>query len=185
MRYFTSDLHFFDEGIIGYCGRPFLSAEEMNSSIVHNFKSKLVNGGDIYILGDLLGVNSNDVPPKELAAILDDMGIHNPNISFHLIMGNHDVLPKEDYLAMGFVSVKKIDFITIGEQKVMLTHDPCMVQQRNTLAVCGHIHTLFGHIYNHFRNTLTINVGVERCDYAPVSEEEIMKIIKNTGWCVK
>ncbi|MCL2767525.1 MAG: metallophosphoesterase family protein [Synergistaceae bacterium] len=182
MKYFLSDLHFYDEGLMKYCDRPFSSVEEMHCKIIDNFRNKVGGNGEIYILGDITGKNSMNLTKINYMQVLDQMGISNSNTPFHLILGNNDKLPAEDYMDMGFVSVKGIDNIQIGEFKAMLTHDPCMVQQVNTLALCGHVHTLFDYVYNVQRNTLAINVGIEVRDYTPVSEDEIIALIKNTNY---
>ena len=182
MRYFSSDLHFYDEGLMKNCDRPFSSVEEMHRKIIDNFRNKVDGDGEVYILGDLMGKNSKHLTKENFINIFDQMGINNPNTPFHLILGNNDTLQISDYMDMGFKSVKETDNITLGEFSVMLVHDPCMVQKKNTLALCGHIHTLFEHVYNAQRNTLAINVGIEIRNYAPLSEEEIVDLIKNTPW---
>ena len=182
MRYFTSDLHFYDEVLMKNCNRPFLSVEEMHRGIIDNFINKVNGNGEIYVLGDITGKNNKHLTKEDYRQVLEQLGINNPNTPFHLILGNNDTLPIEDYLNMGFISVKGIDNIQLGEYKTMLTHDPCMVQQVNALALCGHIHTLFDHVCNKERNTLAINVGLEVRNYTPVSEEEIIALIKNTAW---
>ncbi|MCL1941801.1 MAG: metallophosphoesterase [Synergistaceae bacterium] len=182
MKYFLSDPHFYDEGLMKYCGRPFSSVEEMHRAIIDNFKNKVAGAGEIYILGDITGKNGKSLTREDYARVLGEMGINDPNTPFHLILGNHDTLPAEDYMDMGFVSVRAIGDVQIGKFKAMLTHDPCMVQQENTLALCGHVHTLFDHVCNIRRNTLAINMSVEVRDYSPVSEDEVIAMIKNTAW---
>jgi calcineurin-like phosphoesterase family protein len=113
------------------------------------------------------------------------MGINNLNTPFHLILGNNDLFKIQDYTDMGFKSVKETSNILFGEFNAMLVHDPCMVQKKNTLALCGHIHTLFDYVYNAQRNNLAINVGIETRNYAPISEEEIIALIKNTPYASK
>lgn len=182
MRYFISDVHFFDEGIIFYCDRPFASVEEMHSALVENFRRKTSGGGEIYMLGDIMGMNGGAAQRDGCLELLKSMGLGTADMPFHLILGNHDTLPTDDYLSMGFASVERTGRIGIGGFSAMLTHDPCMAQPRNTLAICGHIHTLFDEIYNAERNTLTINVCVERRNYEPVSEKEILEIIKKSQY---
>jgi len=182
MRYFLSDLHFYDEVLMKNCDRPFFSVEEMHLKIIDNFRNKVNGYGQIYILGDLMGKNSKHLSKNDFFHIFDHMGINNPNTPFHLILGNNDTFEAQDYIDMGFVSVKEKDNIQLGELKAMLVHDPCMVQIRNTLALCGHVHTLFDHVCNVQRNTLAINVGVEVRNYTPVCEDEVIVLIKNTAW---
>jgi len=182
MKYFTSDLHYFDKNLIE-CGiRTFPSVEEMHNKIISNFKSKIDGNGEVYVLGDIVGMDFDYMMKKDLPQIFDQMGINNPNTPFHLVLGNHDLFPIQDYMDMGFVSVEEIDGVNIGKLKVMLTHDPCMVQIENTLALCGHVHTLFEHVGNVQRNTLAINISVEVRNYTPVSEDEIVTIIENSAW---
>ena len=182
MRYFSSDLHLYDEGLMKHCDRPFSSVEEMHRKIIENFRNKVNGNGEIYILGDLMGKNSKHLTKEDFINIFDQMGINDPNTPFHLILGNNDTFKIQDYIDMGFKSVKEMDNIVLGEFNVMLVHDPCMVQKKNTLALCGHIHTLFDHVYNARRNTLAINVGVEIRNYAPLSGEEIIALIMDTAW---
>jgi len=182
MRYFLSDLHLYDKGIIEYCDRPFSSVEEMHYMIINNFRNKVKGKGEIFILGDIVGKNGKYLIKNDLVHILSQMGINNPDTPFHLILGNHDTLQIQDYIDMGFMSVKEIDSIQIGNLKTMLTHDPCFIQQKNTLALCGHVHTLFEYVCNVERNNLAINVGVEVRNYTPVSEDEIITLIKSTAW---
>lgn len=173
-RYFTSDQHFFDGDIISYTDRPYSTPQEMNSDMIERFLSKTHDATEIYILGDMLGSGQPSNPYNACGEILEKLKIHEK--PFHLIRGNHDTLSNEEYLELGFSTVKKIDFIEIGGLKVMITHDPCMVQPRNLLAVCGHIHTLFYENWQPDRMTLTINVSVEMRNYEPVSEDEILGI---------
>lgn len=185
MKFFMSDLHLYDEGLMRNCDRPFVSVEEMHFKIVSNFQNKVNGNGEIYVLGDITGKNCSNLVKNDLTKILVQMGINSPDTPFHLILGNRDVFPVQDYIDMGFMSVKEIDVINIGELVTMLTHDPCMVQQRDTVALCGHVHTLFEYVCNVQRNTLAVNVGVEVRDYTPVSEEEVIAIIKNTPWVAR
>ena len=175
VRYFTSDQHFFDIDIITYSDRPYRTPEEMNEDLIRRFNDKTRDAEEVYVVGDILGSGQPADAEAACAGVMRRLGIDRR--PFHLIVGNHDNLPCEAYLAMGFRSVKGLDFIELGGMRVMLTHDPCMVQPRNTLAICGHIHTLFSENWQPARNTLTINVSVEVRNYEPVSEEEILSLI--------
>ncbi|MDR3353861.1 MAG: hypothetical protein LBO21_02335, partial [Synergistaceae bacterium] len=93
-----------------------------------------------------------------------------------------DNLEADVYKKIGFRSVRKLGFVDINGLKFMLTHDPCMVQPRNTLAICGHIHTLFAENWQPSRNTLTINVCVEMRNYEPVSEAEIFETVMRSEY---
>ncbi len=174
MRYFTSDLHFFDHMIITYCNRPYDSVDSMNNDLAKRFSISAGNASEVYILGDILGSDKSDLSLAHTKEAMEMLGIRD--LPFHLVLGNHDHLTERQYLEIGFKTVSRLKFIEIDGRKVMLTHDPCMVQPRNTLAMCGHIHTLFSENYQPLRNTLAVNVSVEVRDYKPLSELDFIKI---------
>jgi calcineurin-like phosphoesterase family protein len=180
MRYFTSDQHFFDTDIMAYSDRPYRTAQEMNEDMIKRFVRKTVDASEIYIMGDIFGSHQPNSPYSSCKSVMDRLGIGSR--PFHLILGNHDNLPPEEYREMGFRSVKKLEFIEIGGLRFMLTHDPCMIQPRNTLAICGHIHTLFSENWQPERNTYTVNVGVEMRNYEPVSEREILETVMRSEY---
>lgn len=180
MRFFTSDLHFYDCDILTYCDRPYSDAHEMDGDIIRRFADSTKEASAVYILGDFFGVKQPEFPLEACGSLLERMGAKDR--PFHLIMGNHDNMDRSEYLRAGFVSAKQLDFIKIGDFEFMMTHDPCMVQPKNTLALCGHIHTLFRENWQPERNTLTINVCVEVRDYKPISEEEILDIVARSDY---
>jgi calcineurin-like phosphoesterase family protein len=173
-------LHFSDPDILTYCDRPYDGVQQMNDRIIERFAAGAEGASEIYILGDFFGARQPDSPLEACKSILERMGARAK--PFHLVTGNHDLLAPEEYLAAGFASVKQMGFIEIGGLDFMLTHDPCMVQPRNTLALCGHIHTLFRENWRPERNTFTINVCVEVRDYRPVSETEILDIVARSDY---
>jgi calcineurin-like phosphoesterase family protein len=180
MRYFTSDHHFFDSDIMSYCDRPYESVEYMNDEMVRRFREKTADASEIYILGDIFGGRKPRSPFDACRSVMETLGIRAR--PFHLVLGNHDTMEEDEYKDIGFSTVKKTDFITLNGMKVMLTHDPCMVQPLNTLAICGHIHTLFSENWQPVRNTFTINVGVDVRNYEPVSESDILDLIESSDY---
>jgi calcineurin-like phosphoesterase family protein len=179
-RYFTSDQHFFDSGIMDYCDRPYKSVEEMNDDIIQRFIAKTADGGEVYIIGDIFGSRQPPAPFESCVRVMKRLGIDER--PFHLVRGNHDNMRTDEYLKAGFKSVKNIDSIDIGGLRFMLTHDPCMIQPAGTLAICGHIHTLFSENWQPLRNTFTVNVSVEVRNYEPVSEDEILELVKRSEY---
>ncbi|MDR0647871.1 MAG: metallophosphoesterase family protein [Synergistaceae bacterium] len=180
MRFFTSDQHFFDCDIMDYCDRPYEDASAMNEGIISRFNDVARDASEVYMLGDIFGTSQPDSPLEACRGVLERLGARER--PFHLIAGNHDNMTREEYLEAGFASVKHLDFIKIGDYDVMLTHDPCMIQPKNTLALCGHIHTLFRENWQPERNTLAINVCVEVRDYKPVSERDILDIVARSDY---
>ncbi|MDR3321928.1 MAG: metallophosphoesterase family protein [Synergistaceae bacterium] len=178
LRYFTSDQHFFDSDIITYSDRPYESVEEMNEDMIARFLAKAGDADEVYVLGDIFGSCPPRSPFAACKSVMERLGVHER--PFHLVLGNHDHLEPKEYLEIGFESVKTISFTTIGGMNVMLAHDPCMVQPRDTLAICGHIHTLFAENWQPERNTFTINASVEVRNYEPIAEAEILEIVNRS-----
>ena len=54
MVYFTADLHLGHANIIGHCGRPFASVEEMDRVLLQNWNDRVRPTDAVYILGDLI-----------------------------------------------------------------------------------------------------------------------------------
>jgi calcineurin-like phosphoesterase family protein len=152
----------------------------MNEDMVRRFVTKTKEADEIFIIGDIFGNRHPDSPHSTCGRLMNTLGIGlRP---FHLILGNHDSLEIETYREIGFRSVKRLGSVDINGLSFMLTHDPCMVQARDTLAICGHIHTLFSENWQPARNTFTINVSVEMRNYEPVSEEEILETVMKSGY---
>jgi calcineurin-like phosphoesterase family protein len=180
-RYFTSDLHFFDAGVIRYCDRPYRNVEEMHRELSKNFMQTTQDAEEIYVLGDIctsLSAREADAGAaierlKEAAALL---GAGAKPI--HILRGNHDLLPPEAYLDAGFRDISARLETEVAGHKALLCHDPAAAQRPNTLCVCGHMHHLFREHYDAKRNILAVNIGVDVRGYKPVSEEEIAAIIE-------
>jgi calcineurin-like phosphoesterase family protein len=175
MKYFTSDLHFFDADIISLADRPYASPDQMNEDLISRFLARTRDADEIFILGDIFGGR----PPEDVYTAAERamgrLGIKDR--AFHLMRGNHDHLTDDEYRKIGFRTVmEKFAFIELDGMRVMISHDPCMVQPRGTFALCGHVHTLFSENWQPERNTFTINMSVEVRNYEPVSEAEILRI---------
>jgi calcineurin-like phosphoesterase family protein len=154
--------------------------DAMNYDIARRFREKMSDADEVYILGDIFGKNVLASPFELCMKLMESLGIRER--PFHLVLGNHDILTDEEYVKVGFASVKRLDFIDLGGMRTMLTHDPCMVQPVGTLALCGHVHALFSENWQPARNTFTINVSVEMRNYAPVSEAEIVDIVRRSDY---
>lgn len=177
MIYFTSDQHFSDAAMLDetFIARPFASVREMDETIITRFLERTRDADEIYMLGDIFGVVQPDAPLDELTSLMARLGAADR--PFYLMRGNHDHLSDDGYLRAGFRKVFR-NFATIeaGGHELFICHDPCMVQPRGSLALCGHVHTLFEEVWNPVRESLTINISVEVRGYAPVSLDELMDI---------
>jgi calcineurin-like phosphoesterase family protein len=68
--FFTSDTHFFHEGIIRFCNRPFGSVEEMNETLIRNWNEKVPEDGTVFHLGDFAMGGSAEWSRQEYVATL-------------------------------------------------------------------------------------------------------------------
>lgn len=175
MFYFTSDTHFFHKRVIEYCQRPYASIEEMHEALIKNWNDRVTASDDIYVLGDFVfgGV-------KKCTDILARLNGHK-----HLIIGNHDHHSAAKYVTMGFETAVPTDTVVLGRQSFTLSHFPFRGQAHDerqfttqleddgvTLLLHGHVHC------NWKRSGRMLNVGCDQWNYAPVSRDEILEVMK-------
>ena len=167
-RWFYSDPHFNHPAIIELCHRPYLNYKCMVKDIIHNINSLVEEDDELYCIGDFALARSWEY--NIIERIFDKINAKYQ----HLILGNHDNLKPFDYVRMGFISVHTALELTLkNDEKVILVHDPAISTiDRNRIFLCGHLHDLFSTKYN------VINLSVEVCNYKPLSEDQIIEIIK-------
>jgi DNA ligase-associated metallophosphoesterase len=95
------------------------------TSLVLKFSPK-----EVYFLGDLFHSSWNE----EWEKLLSFLGLF-PTTSFHLVVGNHDILPSEKYQN----SSLKVHAHTIVLGSLLLSHEPTL-HPTGFLNVCGHVH---------------------------------------------
>lgn len=175
--YFTADLHFNHEKIIGYCKRPFSDVQDMNRRLIKNWNETVEPDDSIIVLGDFA------FGRRKHKEMLRDI-VERLNGNKSLIIGSHDDLHVRDYIEIGFMSVHSFYhtnvFGSATNGDVYLTHDPAVaITDKNRLWLCGHVHDLFKRVGN------VINVGVDVWNYQPVSVEQIIEVIKEDKFNIK
>lgn len=181
-KFFISDLHLGHRNIINFKdeangnpdqhirvkddGTPFESVEEMTEYQVAKWNS-VVNPKDrVYIIGDI-------VFPKDSWNV-----IHRLNGEKYGILGNHD--RHQDMFAEHLTKVHG----TLDMSGAVLTHVPVHEQQlefRWKVNIHGHLHQNLVLDKWGKPDYRYINVSVEQCDFTPISEDEIMDILKKRG----
>lgn len=162
MNWFTADTHFCHVNIIRYCQRPFADVQAMDEELVRRWNACVEAGDTVYHLGDVaLGSRHRQ---RDIIGRLNGRKL--------LIVGSHD--PSPDFLKRcGFVEYHYDLVVTIAGTPVYLRHEPPPLESLPRPCVfClhGHIHRLPGqHPF--------LNVGVDRFDFRPVSEEEVAKLL--------
>lgn len=141
--WFTSDLHFWHKNICQYCGRPYETVEQMNTSIVNNWKQLIKDDDIVFVLGDLgfCGIEKLRAEIEQLSG------------QIYVIQGNHDpdknlAKLKEEGLIKDYC---KIQYITIvddeecPDQELTLCHFPMIDwynKEKGSWMIHGHQHQL-------------------------------------------
>ena len=176
--FFTGCTHFDHDNIIRLAGRPFGNVQEMNEALVERWNAKVRPNDYVYHLGD---VAWSDVNPW----------FDHLNGRKILILGNHD--PKDLRVRPDLASVHVYHEISIASTRVVLFHYPIddwNLRWRGSIHLHCHTHS------KQFRNPNIpyveqsglqlpdrfppdincnrFNVGVDACDFAPISIDEII-----------
>lgn len=177
--WFTSDPHYYHAKVIQYSRRPFKTVEEMNETLIANCNSKVKSGDTLYCLGDF-GFADQD----KLKII-----VHRLNGDKHLILGNHDRYKK--MFGIGWNSIQQYLEIKVpdenplsgfaGFQHIALFHYSLRVWNKSHYGAWqayGHSH---GTLYDD-PNLLSTDVGVDPCNFFPISYEELKEKMKKKTW---
>ena len=155
--YVTSDLHFNHKNILRLCRPQFKTIEEHNEYIIESFNGTVGKDDLVYVLGDVGFTPASGLVP--LVRALNGRKI--------LLIGNHDVLKDNEYLAMGFIQVCRSPIYY--SSTTILSHIPVQEALNNPYVINVH-----GHIH---RGSLTlpnfINANVEINDYKPLDLRKI------------
>ena len=163
MIWFTSDPHFGHKGVIDYCNRPFDSVEEMDEALIKNWNDRVKKGDKIYILGDMFFGSADHAH-----GILKRL-----NGQKFLIYGNHDARLRSGSFEKYFQWRGDLKEIKIDEQRFVLCHFAMRTWHKQHK---GAIH-LYGHSHGNLPedpHSLSMDVGVDACDYAPIHLHDVL-----------
>jgi len=173
--FFTADLHFGHEAIIGFCDRPFADVQEMNRALVSNWNSRVSNDDHVYIVGDLFYGGRDAAGMEEAISIVSRL-----NGVLHLVAGNHDFpyLKNMEYHYL-FADVDQIRYLKHEGKHIYLCHYPMAEWSgyfRGSWHIYGHIHNdkkgpAYGYLASQER---ALNAGVDICGFMPVTFEELV-----------
>ncbi|MCL2424927.1 MAG: metallophosphoesterase family protein [Oscillospiraceae bacterium] len=172
-NFFTADLHFGHEAIIGFCDRPFENITKMNKVLIDNWNSRIRNDDHVYIVGDLYYGGRDGAGVDEAIKIVKEL-----NGILHLVAGNHDFpyLKNMEYHYL-FADVDQIRYLKHGEDSIFLCHYPMAEWSgyfRGSWHIYGHIHNAKNTAYDYMRNQeRALNAGVDICDFMPVTFDEL------------
>ncbi len=182
--WFTADLHLGHGNIIKYSNRPFMNPDEQlranleprgtwqlsketieyhDTMLLEAINSRVKIGDTLWILGDFC---MRDVAKAK--AYRARIRCKNVN----LVWGNHD----SHSVATEFSRVVDQGMVSVAGQKIWLNHYP-MRSWDGSFHGSWH---LYGHVHGRLQAedaakpyTLTRDVGVDACDYKPISFAEL------------
>ena len=164
--FFISDHHLGQESFLSYLDdqgnkvRPFGSLEEMHEKIIDCHNSRVGKYDKVYFLGDVA------VAVESLNCILPKL-----NGKKRLILGNHDILPMQEYLKhfQAIYSTKRFD------NKFIVSHIPVHSNcfEKTKLNVHGHLHTRKVLLSEGGLDLNYFNVCVEQLNYTPIERSEV------------
>ncbi len=169
--WFTADTHFSHANIIKYCHRPFITIQDHDETLIHNWNSLIKNDDVVYHLGDFCFGRSDS-----------DFYVHFRRLRGKIILvkGNHDKLAFENRDAF-YSWADSYKEIAIGEQKITLCHYPLLIwrcKHYGAIMLHGHCHySLFTSQKGAKGIGKILDVGVDGNDFKPYSYEEILKIM--------
>jgi calcineurin-like phosphoesterase family protein len=188
--WFTADTHFGHENIITYCRRPFDSVEAMRAELVQRWNDRVAVDDRVLVLGDFaLG------RVDESLKVLDEL-----NGVKELVVGNHDRPFDPDprrraewtarYLEAGFHSVihGTTGFRLADRYPVLIGHFPYGGDSHGEDRYAdlrpwdAGLPIVHGHVHTSWRlNGRQLNVGTDVHDYAPVSEDDVIRTLADAG----
>jgi calcineurin-like phosphoesterase family protein len=186
MLFMTSDTHFGHDRIRDLCGRPFDSVDEMNEFMVRKWNETVKSTDTVIHLGD--------VALGKIAESLPIVGRLN-GIKF-LCPGNHDRIfsgEKEkqrvrflpEYRKVFDEIMPEISEMSIGGRRVVISHFPYtgdshgVDRHADKRPIDNGLPLIHGHVHDSWKfNGRMFNVGVDKNDFRPVSEDEIVEWLK-------
>jgi calcineurin-like phosphoesterase family protein len=159
--YFVADQHYFHEGIIRLCARPFDNARQMNDALRTAHNAVVKNDDDVIFLGDFAH-RAGD--PNELRKLFDSL-----NGRKILVPGNHD---GPATLGLPWAQPAKDILLCSAEStRLVLCHFALRVwpsmHKGSTLHLFGHSH---GRLPG---NDKSMDIGVDVMGWAPVTLKQI------------
>jgi len=173
--YFTADHHFGHSAILDHCNRPFNNIADMNIALINNWNALVKNEDHVYIVGDLFYGGRDAAGQDDAISIVKKL-----NGILHLIAGNHDFpyLKNMNYHYL-FADVDQLRYLKHDGENIFLCHYPLAEWSgyyRGSWHIYGHIHNQKNPAYQYMKNLdHALNAGVDICNYAPVTFQELKK----------
>lgn len=194
-KFFSADLHLGHSNICIYAGRSWVKprhlkednytwisqeaclevAETMNFNLIHRWNERIAPEDTVYHIGDFCirgrarGYEGLRRTASEYEKELNGKIIH--------ILGNHD---ENNGVKHGLNEA----VITINGRRFLMRHQPYSLQELSKIpsdikgVLCGHVHDCWTYKYSPSFDILQVNVGVDVCNYYPLTQSELTTRIK-------
>lgn len=117
--------HFRKSGVPIPTAAAYVELEKLNRLLIEYKADKLIIVGDLFHSADNVEID-----------VFELWRLQYPGIAFHLVKGNHDILPVKRYSEIG-VEVHKSEFM-LGD--ITFAHELPKVIEDNKYYITGHIH---------------------------------------------
>ena len=155
-EFIIGDLHFYDENIRRFEGRPWKTVKEMNDALIFNWNCMVSEDDRVFVVGDFIAMDC--CTEDEAINILNQL-----NGKIILIAGNHDK-PHLDFYRNHDIEV--VEFPIIYHNFWIISHEPMYVTVNSPYA------NIFAHVHNNpMYQTVSSRsycVSAERIGYSPI-----------------
>jgi calcineurin-like phosphoesterase family protein len=173
--FFTSDEHYEHANIIKFCKRPFENVYDMREGLIARHNAKVKKEDITYHLGDTFW--------RHCTLNLAEDILRRLNGNHYLILGNHDEVAEKLSAAehrKKFVWVKDVALVKPRAQFPALwlshyAHRTWPASHKGSYHLFGHTHA----VLSDYRYSM--DIGVDNCNYEPLSLEEIDAHMKAKG----
>ena len=164
--FFTSDLHFGHNREFLYGPRGFTNIRDHDEAIIDNWNAVVTPSDTVYVLGDLMLGNSDD---------LSLINFNCLNGHKHIILGNHDSQRRQVRYSL-ITDIKWADVIRYQEYEFFLCHYPTLTdnfdRHRKRFNLHGHTHSKDKF---QFIEHCCYNVALDAHNNTPVDIETIIR----------
>jgi calcineurin-like phosphoesterase family protein len=160
--YFTADQHFGHLNILNHSRRPYRTVDQMDETLIRNWNNLVKADDVVWVLGDFCWRTSQT-----------DSYLGRLTGQKNLIIGNHD--DERTTAAKGWQSATHYREIKLHGKHLILFHYP-MRDWNGRFYDSMH---LYGHVHGEMADFgYSCDVGVDSCNYKPVSFADVCKRLK-------
>ena len=181
MLYFTSDLHFGDDGTVKFDMRPFKNAKKFDKFVIKTWNKQASKNDTIYVIGDFVDCNKDNdngswrdtikYVKKVKASVVLVLGNNEERVIKRYFDNNFQKF-REYCLNLGFKEVYENTIVHFLDRDFYLTHKP-NDSNMSMFNLFGHMHRSGG-LYKPYG----INVGCDLNHFRLFSEKDIEFFLK-------